>query len=356
MKPTEEQKQLVRNFKENSVKFLLLDRDNAREALTLMAPDHAPLIDFARQEVIRATFVAPDFRHLETDLLLKAPMAGKHGQGKGAVYVYQLIEHQSEPDELAEYRAMRYQLQVFDLQQREWLAKHKTLRGIEFDPVLPVVIYTGTRTWEKLKPLRDLVRRGKPFAEQTPGVKPVFFNLATTAAAKLYQGAGLFGRVLHLMQQRNAKQAAFGQLLAEVVAHVDQLQPKEQGRWQDLLWYLRAMVYHVRGKEEREPLLRSVEEAARSEARQVEVIQMGKTIAEDLIERGMAEGERVGELKGRLKEKQEMVVRLLKTKFKKLPAKIETLVRATTDPDRLDGWADEVVTVEKLTDMSLSNP
>src|SRR5687768_556218 len=116
MKPTEEQLRLVRNFAENSVKFLLLNNENVREALTLMAPAQAPVIDFGRMAVVPTTFIAPDFRHLETDVLLRAPMRLGRRKQERPVYVYQLIEHQSEPDEHAVYRAIRYLMQVFDLQ------------------------------------------------------------------------------------------------------------------------------------------------------------------------------------------------------------------------------------------------
>jgi predicted transposase YdaD len=352
MKPTEDEVRLVRNFAENSVKFLLLNRDNAREGLTLMAPEHAPLIDFGRMEVLRTTFVAPDFRHLETDLLLKAPMAGKHGRGRRAIYVYQLIEHQSAPDELAEYRAMRYQLQVFDLQQREWQEKHGTLRGIQFDPVLPIVIYTGARTWEKLTPFRDLVRQGHRFADQTPVVKPVFFNLTTTPAEKLHREAGLFGRVLHLMQQRRAKPADYRALLAEVVRYVDTLPKAAQGRWHDLLWYLRAMVYHVREKQEHGPLEEVILEAERAKSRQAEVIEMGKTMAEVLIERGMREGKVEGKREGRLEGKREQLLELLKEKFQKVPKAVESLLRETQDEAKLAQWSKEVLWADTLADMS----
>src|SRR5262245_54403696 len=90
MKPTEEEVQLVRHFAENSVKFLMRNPENAREGLTMMAPEHARLIDFARMTVMPTTFVAPDFRHQETDLLLKAPMRGARGKGESPIYVYQL--------------------------------------------------------------------------------------------------------------------------------------------------------------------------------------------------------------------------------------------------------------------------
>jgi hypothetical protein len=41
MKPTEEQLRLVRNFAENSVKYLLHNGENVRELLTMLAPAQA---------------------------------------------------------------------------------------------------------------------------------------------------------------------------------------------------------------------------------------------------------------------------------------------------------------------------
>jgi hypothetical protein len=334
---TDEEIRLVRNFAENSVKFLLHDKDNAREGLTLMAPDYAPLIDFDRMAVVRATFVAPDFRHLETDLLLKAPLRGRPGKGKPAVYVYQLFEHQTQPDDHATYRATRYVMQVLDLQAREWKGRP---RDLAFDPVLPVIVYTGTRKWDRPKPIHELIKQGKLFARHTPSLEPVFFNLSMTPAERLHEEAGLFGRVLHLMQQRRAGKEAFRALLEEVMRHVDGLPTSAQGRWHDLLWYLRAMVYHVREEKEHEPLVEIIHEAERAKSRQAEVLAMGKTMAEVLEERGVLRG------------KQEALLRLLRKQFGKLPAGVEAQVKGTADDAKLDQWLDEILTAAKLADMS----
>jgi hypothetical protein len=300
------------------------------------------VIDFSRMTVMQDTFIAPDFRHLETDVLLRAPLRGRRGKGERAVYVYQLIEHQSEPDELAVYRALRYQMQVFDMQAQEWQREHGSSRGLAFDPVLPVVIYTGTRGWSGLTPMQELVRQSALFGEGTPSLKPVFFNLAATPAETLHQEAGLMGWVLHLMQQRGAGEGDFRGLMVEVVRQVEGLPEAQRGRWQELLWYLQAMVYHARRPDEHQPLVELIRETERSRARKKEVRQMAQSMAEFLMEQGKKEG------------KQEALLRQMRTKFRKLPARIEAQVRATKDDAQLDRWLDEVLTADELSEMSFA--
>jgi hypothetical protein len=192
--------------------------------------------------------------------------------------------------------------------------------------------------------MHELVKRGELFAKRTRGLEPVFFNLAKAPAERLQEEAGLFGRVLHLMQQRRAKKEAFRALLEEAVRHVDGLPMSAQRRWHDLLWYLRAMVYHVREEKEHEPLVTFIQEADRAKSRQEEVIEMGKTMAEVLIERGMQAG--------KLEGKQEALLRQLRKQFGKLPAGIEARVKGTVDEAKLDQWLDEVLTAGTLADMS----
>jgi hypothetical protein len=70
---------------------------------------------------------------------------------------------------------------------------------------------------------------------------------------------------------------------------------------------------------------------------------MGKTIAEALHE----EGERAG----RLGAKREILLRLLRLRFKKVPAAIEAKIQATDDAQQLDTWFDEFATARKLSDV-----
>ena len=84
--------------------MLLEHPANVRDLLSLV---HAPWldeIDFRRMQQIKTTFIRRDYRHLESDIVLTAPLAGpRKGPGKNLL-IYILIEHQSEPDRLMPLR------------------------------------------------------------------------------------------------------------------------------------------------------------------------------------------------------------------------------------------------------------
>src|SRR5262249_17979028 len=136
---------LVRQFASNGLKYLFSRGDNVADLLRWRVPALAARIDFARMEVQPDTFIAPGFAQMESDVLLRAPF--RAGRGR-QVEVYVLIENQAEPDELMAFRALRYVLGVYERQLNEWLRAHgNNPRGVRFHPVLPLVFYTGTRTW-----------------------------------------------------------------------------------------------------------------------------------------------------------------------------------------------------------------
>src|SRR5262249_29186057 len=158
-------------------KFLLQNSLNLCDFTTLLKPKLAPQVDFAHAVVLGETFIAPDFRHLESDLLVRAPLL-PGGEPEVAVDLYFLVEHQSEPERFAVVRALRYLMSAFELQQRQWLETHPNLDEFNYHPVLPVVLYSGSRSWPRLTPIDELVLRGHLIKEHLPRLKPVFFNLA----------------------------------------------------------------------------------------------------------------------------------------------------------------------------------
>jgi predicted transposase YdaD len=127
---------LVRRFANNSFRYLFRQSDNVADLVRWRKPTIAQGIDFAQMAVQPETFIAPGFTELESDILLRAPWrsAGQSGQ----VQVFILIEHQSEPDEHAIFRAARYAMGVYDKQEKHWLQTHPNTRGLRFDPVLPI--------------------------------------------------------------------------------------------------------------------------------------------------------------------------------------------------------------------------
>ena len=238
---------IVRQFWENAIKLLLEDPKNARDLLALCGADIVKRIDLRRVKLIQTTFVERDYRHVESDVVLLAPLRRERGERTAKhLLIYILIEHQSEPDRLMPLRSLDYVVQIFKYQVREWSKTHRTLARIRLHPVLPVVFYTGTQRWDSVGRLVDLVEMGERFESATPAMEPLFINLPVIAAETLEAQGGFFGWVLRLIQQRKSRPREFQRLLNRVVQHLETMPQAERRRWLELLSYIMALVYHVR--------------------------------------------------------------------------------------------------------------
>jgi hypothetical protein len=151
-------REIVRNFPQNGMKLLLETPANVRDVINLVAPQFVDLIDFNRMKAQPADFIARDFRHLEADVVLRAPIRQTRGhRGKREVLIYILIEHQSEPDRLMPLRLLDYLTQIYKSQGREWSQKNPTFKGFHVQPVLPIVLYTGKNSWPSVGTLSGLM-------------------------------------------------------------------------------------------------------------------------------------------------------------------------------------------------------
>ncbi len=151
-------KALVRQFAQNGIKLLLENPRNVRELLAIAQVKVLDLIDFERMSLVPTSFVQRDYRHVEADVVLRAPVrrSGK-GRARRSVTIYILIEHQSRPDLIMILRALDYVVQIYKSQVRAWRRRHRSDAGLRLHPVLPVVLYTGARRWKGLGKLVDLI-------------------------------------------------------------------------------------------------------------------------------------------------------------------------------------------------------
>ena len=178
---------------------------------------------------------------------------------------------------------------------------------------------------------------------------------------------GVFGLVLSLVQQRRAPLPVFEQEMRKAVAAAEGLAEHDRERWLELLSYIEALIYNEREVLEREPLLEKVADAVQNDAHRKEVFDMGKTIAEDLIEKGHAKGLQKGRQKGRqegleeglekgeVRNQRRMLLRLLQNKFGKIPAAMVKRIEAMERIDLLDAWFDQVSAAKKLEDLSFTD-
>lgn len=208
-----------------------------------------------------------------------------------------------------------------------------------FQPVLPVVFYTGNHTWPALGRFADLVAGGPSFAALAPSLEPFFVNLRDTPEGQLVSAGGTFGQVLRLLQQRHAGGPAFRSLLRQVVQALEQMPASQRMRWLDLLSYIHALVYHER--DDALPLQQVIEDSVQTGPHRQEVQNMGKSYAMVLEERGA------------LRARRAVLLRLLRVKFGELPAGVVATVEACTDVAQLDRWSEGLLKARRLSDVGI---
>jgi hypothetical protein len=73
--------------------------------------------------------------------------------GDAALYVYVLVEHKSQPDHWTPFQLLRYMLAVWsDVLRRERPEPQR------LPPLLPVVLYQGTREWNAPRTFEALIK------------------------------------------------------------------------------------------------------------------------------------------------------------------------------------------------------
>ncbi len=342
-------KEIGRKFPENGIKLLLEDPRNVADLLPLTHDKIIRLIDFPRMIRVPTSFVGRDFRHVESDVLLTAPLLLPDQVGPSAtVWIYLLIEHQSEPDEWMPFRLLEYIVQIFRSQQREWLRTHKTLTGCRFSLVVPVVFYTGQSRWDDIGTLAQLVAQGSNFQRLIPHFEPLFLGLGQVPPETLESEGGYFGWALRLLQEREARPAEFRALAERVLTALAEQSAGQRERWLELLSYLHALVYYHREDSDRRPIQELMEASAHTGREKKEVGKMIRTIADTLKDEGRIEGRDEG-LKAAL-------LRQLRTRFGKLPPKIVGKIKRTKETRQIETWLDLVLTVASLDDMQILPP
>jgi hypothetical protein len=242
-------------------------------------------------------------------------------------------------------RLLEYVVQIFTSQTREWSRRHRSFADMRLQPVLPVVFYTGTRRWDKVGRLTDLLEMPEEFAPVTPLLDPLFVNLDAMQPDNLESEGGFFGWVLRLVQDREARPDEFKTLLGQVVLHLETMPHAERLRWLDLLSYIHALVYHERPPSDRPVLQETIEASVRTDERRREVLNMGRTIADELREEGLKEGE--------VRALRQILIRLLRKRFRKVPQETIDTIDATEDVKQLDAWLDRFVTAQTLEQMKI---
>src|SRR5947209_16106842 len=203
--------------------------EHLRTFLLQAVPDLAGGFDCDRARLLDREFPLDDWRHREADLPFEIPY--RVGAKELWALVVVLIEHQSDTDPLLPLRLLYFAVTYWDRQWRQWEQQPRPRPPLRLNPVLPLVLYTGTTPWGSNRTLADLLGEPAAFHAFAPAWQPLFWNLADqTPEALLRSGAGWL-QLMAVMRAERADAEAFLAVFAEAVRRLAALQGQDEVRW-----------------------------------------------------------------------------------------------------------------------------
>ena len=319
---------LIREFDDRSSLWLLEDPLLLRGLLQILDPSLVEQLDFEHARRVNRSFIPADLQKEESDLIYTVPFRGEGGQ---QVWVYVLLEHQSEPDPLMSLRLYLYMGELWNTQRREWEDRRTASAARRLLPIIPVVYYTGEKRWSAPPALKQLMELPEELERFVPDWETLYLNLRQTPPETLTRFATAIGWALRALQAERAPLSELEGVLKETMAGLEGLTEEQSGQWLRVAWFLLQLVSQRR--EERTLLETVLAEARQSKFRERErVTTMGLTLVEQWKLEGRAEGEAEGRAEGEAATAREMLETALIARFGPVPeAALRVLAEANAE-------------------------
>ena len=232
-------------------------------------------MDLQSLKLLDGTFLDDALRESESDLLYEVAL----GESEQRVWLYLLLEHQSTPDPWMRFRLLKYCCRI-------WEARIRDGDGTrELRPIVPLVFYQGSRKWTHSTEFADLFPEAARDWPWVPRFEHLLLDQTNIDPGEV-EGE-LKGQIAQLLMM-----AAFGRdgrRAVDMAAHLlARLRPG------GAVNYLRMFVRYVMATQDTLGT-EAFDEALRRHGRGPggEMI----SYAQQLLEEGRAEGERLGQVK-----------------------------------------------------------
>lgn len=324
------------HFPDKSARWLFQEIENLRGLLEIIAPELVGLLDFTRLAQLNSSFISDALRAQESDMVFSVPFRDTT-ENCDELFIYILLEHQSTVDPVMGFRLLFYMCQMWDAQRREWEAENLPKSEWRLRPILPIVFYTGTQRWHTPLSLTTLMDVPETLARFVPTFDTLFLGVKDMEADDLTKTDHPLGWLLTVLQNEDATVASMNEALREALLHLDALNVENTSQHRRAILYLVLLILHRRPAEEREGLLRLVNEHTQD----MEVKSMAQSIIELSeqrgIERGMAQGMAQGIAQGARETTVKNILTVLTTRFSEGEARTATqTLEAILDTERLE--------------------
>lgn len=334
--------EVIREFPDRGTLWLLEDPGMLQDLLRVVEPELAERLDFTRAERVNRSFVPEDLQKLESDLIFSVPVRPGPVASRRPVWVYLLLEHQSKPDPLMPLRLLSYMVEIWRSQRREWADSRTPARQRRLRPVIPLVFYTGRRTWRTPLRLADLLDVPTGLERFVPAWETLLLSLHGTSPDALTRFSSAVGYALRALQAEQSPREELEGVLREAMTGLEGLPEEQAGQWLRAAWFLVLMLYHRREQAEYTELGALVEERARtSKFRLEEAIEtMGRSMAQVVADQARAQTLR------------QMLGQVLSKRFGGVPVTVQSSLEGA-DSKTLEAWFSRALDADTLAEVGI---
>ncbi|MBP7998064.1 MAG: Rpn family recombination-promoting nuclease/putative transposase [Chloroflexi bacterium] len=271
-------------------------------------------------ELQKDSFVEPELEEFFSDLLYRVNI-----EGNAAAAVYLLFEHKSYPTRKIFRQLLRYELNIWDTQERNTPKKPISV-------IIPILIYQGRKPWHIPTQFRSQYTGPEPLRRFWPDLEYELVDLSEIDAAAL-KDALLWRVVWYTMQLAIDREEV--DHLPEIIRLLFHLVP-QQTALQFLETSLRYIAYvsnRVSSNELRQAVMQSLPG-------------VGEKVMGTIVREWLQEGRQEG--------LQETIIETLSLRFGELPDELEEAIQKVKDLTRLRALHRQAVLVDRLENFTLA--
>ena len=142
-------------------------------------------------EIIDKSFILPDFKDKEADLVYKIKMGGND------VYFY-LLELQSTVDFQMPYRLLLYMVEIWRTVLKDTDRKEAERKDFKLPVIVPCVLYNGGDNWTAVRSFSETLTRHEEFDEFVLDFKYILFDVKRYNDEDLLNLANVIGAVFFI--------------------------------------------------------------------------------------------------------------------------------------------------------------
>ncbi len=242
-------------------------------------------IDENEVEMLNNNFVDDDFKEKETDIIYKLKIDGVE------VYFYCLLELQSSVDFAMPFRLLRYMFLFYSVLFSQVDKNERERADFRLPVVVPIILYNGTDKWTAVKSFGEYLKHYEHFGEYFINFKYILLDVNSYKDEDLLEIGNLISCII--MFDKKFDQNRFYEIVRKFSKRFSSFTKDEQ---EDFIVWFRNVFLSKSSKHDVKKLRDMLSELKKGETQMTYALER---FADELIEKGRAEGIEKGIEKGR---------------------------------------------------------